>query len=483
MGHIEGFALQTRLGQQDVEHEADDEGSHGRAGHLAGEAGDEIGRSDYKADRPGNPPCQIESRSGTGPFPTGQQVIGSHGAADGAEGSADDLEHADHVAGQAGDRQEDTYGRSAADRDEGIDLRQRGLEAIRSDEGREAGRREGGDGQQVHEDAGCFVAHDAGHHCGSPQDGVVGRFSTAEAAGDDQQRQSACKNRGQGDAHQSPKLHVLGITIVHTEVGPGRAGGGEETDDVGGNQGDYAKYGQRPGRLQRRATFLRDLFSSLDQSLGVKTAEASDRSKEEDRQNGQRDQGEKGGHSGYVLDAFEPHEGGRRRPDDTDYRMGDRQRTVPKGLAQQDPREKRIHAQPAELQHSHEEAGHKKPALHAVGRGAHNIERQTGLHTQQPRHEVEQKVAEQGRQDQSDKSDKEPVGENSPGESAVLAECRADSTTHGDVLPKHEPEHNARIGLCGVLVPCGAIFLRHGLRRGNIGRQIGSHSSPPATEL
>ena len=54
-----------------------------------------------------------------------------------------------------------------------------------------------------------------------------------------------------------------------------------------------------------------------------------------------------------------------------------------------------IHADPAELQDAHQEAGHEKTALGAEGRGADNIERQAGLHAEQARHQVKQEMADE----------------------------------------------------------------------------------------
>ena len=108
------------------------------------------------------------------------------------------------------------------------------LKLFGGDQRAETRRREGGDRQQQPEDLGHLLAHDRVHELGRiDRSRLVAHEPATVGAGHDQQRQAAGEDRDARHAHQAAQLDVAAIAIARGDVRTGRAGGGEEADDVG----------------------------------------------------------------------------------------------------------------------------------------------------------------------------------------------------------------------------------------------------------
>src|SRR2546429_8331418 len=102
-GHHRG----TQAGQRQrvVDEESHDEGpEHSRAvgfHQRVRRSRDLIENADEKSDGPGDVPGPVDAQPRSRPLVSSQDVIGGHGAADRAEGRADDLEENDQVLGHS----------------------------------------------------------------------------------------------------------------------------------------------------------------------------------------------------------------------------------------------------------------------------------------------------------------------------------------------------------------------------------------------
>ena len=94
--------------------------------------------------------------------------------------------------------------------------------------------------------------------------------------------------------------------------------------------------------------------------------------------------------------------------------------------------------------------------------------RKAGLHPEQARHQVEEEVAQEGSNDQAQERGAQSVRQGAAGKGAVSA--GAQGAAHGDLVPEDEPQHDARVGLRGVLEPGGPCVQRHRLRRRHVVR-------------
>ena len=470
-GHRQDPALHTGLGKQEVEHEADDERGHRRARHVERLAGDEVERSDGKADDPRDPAGGIEPGSRAGPLLAGEQIVGRDRPADRAERSADDRKHAGGVPGVAGDDQGNGSRRAQAAGDERIDLRQRRLETIGRDERRKTCRRESGDRQQEHKGFRHLWAENRTHQAGGSQHGQVGAgLAEPLGAGHGQQRDAAGENCCQGDPNQAAELDVLGVAVVHAEVATRRAGRGEEADNVGADHRDDVE--ERESRLNRQLPARgADDFrggAGLDRGVSVEFGDAANRRDQQDDEDDQRNQGEERGDFGHVLDALQADKRGDDRPDDADRQVGRRPGGLPERAGQEHRREIGVDGQPAELEQTHEEAGHQESASHAVGARSDNIEGQAGLHAEHPRHEIEEEMADERGQHHAEQRHAQPLGQSPAREQAELALGRIDAGADRHVLPEDEPEHDPGIGLGRAAEPGDALLLGHRLRRRDI---------------
>src|ERR1019366_7336919 len=104
---------------------------------------------------------------------------------------------------------------------------------------------------------------------------------------------------------------------------------------------------------------------------------------------------------------------------------------------------------------------HDEPALRAKGRGADNVERQAGLHAEQTWHEVKQEMTDEGRNHEAEQRPANP-----------LRQRPARGASFGSVLPKDEPQEDARIGRGGVFVPGRTVALGIGNGARDVSRQL-----------
>src|SRR5437773_3051779 len=143
----------TQAGERErvVDDEAHDEGpEHGRTVGFhepLRRSGNFVQNADEKSDGPGDVPGPVDAQPRPRPFLPRQDVIGGHGAANRAEGRADDLEENDQVLRHARDGEEGADGYTHQRGDSLGNLGQHRAEAVRGDEGAEAGggQRSGGE--------------------------------------------------------------------------------------------------------------------------------------------------------------------------------------------------------------------------------------------------------------------------------------------------------------------------------------------------
>ncbi len=151
--------------------------------------------------------------------------------------------------------------------------------------------------------------------------------------GDGQQRQPAGKDRGAGNADQTAPLNVFRIAVVHAEVGPGRAGRGEEAHDIGAASRRRFPIWQSGKGVDRGAAGQRNRLglAGCHQRLGSNGHPAHRRNQEND-QNRQWNEREEARNLGHILDSLKAHEGGTRSPNRGHNRVRQGERTVAERL-------------------------------------------------------------------------------------------------------------------------------------------------------
>ena len=229
--------MQARLGAGEVDHEADDEGGHGRGGNVGdgGVPGVQVGHdADQEAECPGDPAGRVEPGARAGPAAARQQVVGRHRPADRPERGADDPE--DAAAGSPATLVTARTMLTIAPMPTEMNGLTLGMTVLKLLAAMNEEKQAPGNAASVrpimmsgYSAGGSFVARAVGHHMALEL--FASMTPDGPRAGDGDDRDARRQEDGRDDADVSAHLDVLAVPAVHAEIDARRAGRGEEADD------------------------------------------------------------------------------------------------------------------------------------------------------------------------------------------------------------------------------------------------------------